>query len=66
MSGDVWLNEMITVCDNCLMASCWQGIYYCEEAERAGAIKKSRAELITLNLEHQDFWKTDEQLKEGK
>ena len=62
MSGDIWLNEMITVCDKCFTASCWQGIYMCQESQNAGTIQKTRAELIGLNLEHQSYMKTDQEL----
>ena len=62
MSGDTWLNEMITVCDKCLMASCWQGIHMCQESQNAGTVQKSRAELIGLNREHMSYMKTDEEL----
>ena len=66
MSGDIWLNEMITVCDHCLTASCWQGIFMCDKARDAGIVKKSRQELIALNREHHSYMKTDEQLMGGK
>ena len=66
MGGDRWLNEMITVCDKCLTACCWQGIFMCQQAGEAGTIKKSRQELIALNFEHQCYMKTDKQLMEGK
>lgn len=66
MSGDVWLNEMITVCDQCFMACCWQGIFMCDNARDAGTVKKSRQELIALNLEHHCYMKSDQQLMEGK
>ena len=66
MSGDQWLNEQITVCDQCLMASCWQGIFMCDKARDAGIVKKSRAELIALNREHQCYMKSDEDLAKGE
>lgn len=56
------LDEKITVCDHCLQASCWQGIFYCDEFKTAGTTQKTRRELITLNREHPSYWKTDEQL----
>jgi hypothetical protein len=47
----------VTVCDRCLQASCWQGVFMCDEAREAGIIVKTVAELRALNREHSDFWK---------
>lgn len=49
--------DRITVCDKCLKASCWQGIFMCDEARTAGTIIKTVAELRPLGLEHQDYWR---------
>ena len=57
MSGRV-----ITVCSACLQASCWQGVFYCDDYKIAGTIKYAESELRALNLEHPDYWKTDEEL----
>jgi hypothetical protein len=65
MSGDIWLNEMITVCDKCLTASCYQGIFVCQSYKYAGIVQKSRSELLELGKEHQDYMKTDEELARG-
>lgn len=46
----------ITVCDKCLQASCWQGIFMCDEAQFAGTVEKTIDELKALNLEHPDYW----------
>lgn len=54
--------DLITVCDKCLQASCWQGIFMCEESRDAGMIQKTRMELVRLNLEHSDYLKTDQEL----
>jgi len=37
----------------------------CDEYFDAGTVYKTVAELRELNLEHSDYWKTDEQLAEG-
>ena len=50
-----YLNEKITVCDKCLRACCWQGIFLCEDSRYAGTIEKTRRELIKLKLEHTDY-----------
>lgn len=52
-------NELITVCDKCLQASCWQGVFYCDEARYAGTTKRTRKD---LNLEHPSYWKTDKEI----
>lgn len=46
----------VTVCDQCLRASCWQGEFMCDEARSAGTIQKTRAELGTLGLESSHYW----------
>ena len=52
----------ITVCDSCLQASCWQGLFMCQASQNAGTIQLTRRELKALGREHRDYWKTDEQL----
>ncbi len=51
-------DDVITVCDNCLTASCWLGEFYCEQYKTAGTVEKTVAELKELNLEHSDYWKS--------
>lgn len=46
------LEELITVCDKCLTATCWHGVFMCDKAVSAGLVKMSRRELLALNLEH--------------
>lgn len=56
-------NDLITVCDKCLCASCWQGLFYCAEYQTAGTKQMSRAQLRLVNkFEHPSHWKTDEEL----
>lgn len=50
---------MITVCSACLQATCWQGLFYCDDYKSAGTVEKSVAELKTLNLEHPSYWEND-------
>jgi heterodisulfide reductase subunit C len=57
-SGDGMSDEMITVCSACLKASCWHGEFYCEDYRTAGAVEKTRGELVELSLEHPDYWKS--------
>lgn len=49
-------HRMIVVCDACLQASCWQGIFMCQQSQNAGITEKSIAELTELNLEHPCYW----------
>jgi hypothetical protein len=51
--------DKITVCDKCLQASCWQGIFMCDESREAGITEKTVAELRDLNLEHPDYWQLE-------
>ena len=50
-------NQTITVCEECLQASCWQGIFsMCEEAHYAGTVEKTVQELEALDLEDPSYW----------
>lgn len=53
---------LITVCDKCLMASCWQGILMCDAAKFAGIVQKTKRQLRKLNREHESYWKSDREL----
>lgn len=59
-----WLDEKVTVCDKCHQASCWQGLFMCDESRDAGTIQQTRRELVILGIEHTDHMLTDEQLAE--
>jgi len=50
------MNKKITVCSECLTASCWQGIFMCDENQNAGTVEKTIGELKELNLENQEYW----------
>ena len=50
---------MITVCAECLQASCWQGAFMCDDFMEAGTTEKSVKELKELNFEHSDYWKEE-------
>lgn len=52
-------SDVITVCDKCFRASCWQGVFLCEESMSAGTVEKTIDELKGLALEHADFWKNE-------
>lgn len=51
------ISVSVTVCDKCLQASCWQGIFMCDEARTAGTVVKTVGELRELNLENEDYWR---------
>lgn len=57
-----WHTDPITVCDKCLQASCWQGIFYCDDYKTAGTTQKTRKELAKLNRENSDYWRSDAEL----
>ncbi|QEL18782.1 hypothetical protein [Limnoglobus roseus] len=46
----------VTVCSACLQATCWQGIFYCNDYKTAGTVEKTRDELRVLALEHPTYW----------
>lgn len=48
---------LITVCDRCYRASCWQGEFYCDEARVAGTVQKHISELTAMALESPDYWR---------
>lgn len=50
---------LVTVCSECLRASCWQGKFYCDNYQTAGAVQKTIAELKELDLENPDYWKQE-------
>jgi len=55
-SGLIDYTRKVTVCDNCLQASCWQGEFMCEEAKSAGTTEKTVKELKELNRENPHYW----------
>ena len=54
-------DDLITVCDACEQASCWQGIFYCQSYKTAGIKQMTRAALTVKGLEHPSYWKTDQE-----
>lgn len=55
--------DLITVCDSCLRASCWQRVFICDASRHCGTLQKTRSELMALRLEHPSHLKTDEVLE---
>lgn len=56
--------DLIAVCDKCLCASCWAGVYMCEVSRGAGVIKVAVAELRKLKRESPLYWR--DQLKANR
>jgi hypothetical protein len=52
-------DKWITVCSECLRASCWQGEFYCDDYMDAGIVEKRRSELALLKRESPHYWERD-------
>lgn len=48
--------KKITVCSECLRASCWQGIFYCENYKNGGDMEVPINELEEWKLEDSSYW----------
>jgi hypothetical protein len=55
------VKKTITVCAECLTASCWKGIFMCDRAQYADITERTRTELEALDLEHPCYWETSEE-----
>lgn len=49
----------VTVCSSCLMASCWFGLFMCENAREAGLVEMPVSELDKLHREHPCYYALD-------
>lgn len=49
-------DRLVTVCAECHLAACWQGIFMCQWAYMADTKEMPIGELRKLNLEHPDYW----------
>lgn len=54
--GEGAADRLVAVCDKCLQAPCWQGIFMCDEARTAGVVTKPISELRKLGREHPSYW----------
>jgi hypothetical protein len=54
MSDD---DRLVTVCDQCFQASCWQGVFMCDDAVNAGTVDLPVLKLREMGLEHSSYWK---------
>jgi hypothetical protein len=48
--------KTITVCDACLRACCWKGIFMCDDARDAGTVERTVEQCVALGEEHSDYW----------
>lgn len=48
-------DDEIWVCTECLQASCWAGIFMCEESRDANVKKITKGEARKLGYEHEDY-----------
>ena len=48
--------RLVTVCDECLQASCWHGEFYCQDAQSAGTLRLPVWLLRELAQEHESYW----------
>lgn len=44
--------RMVTVCSECLKASCWHGEFLCERSRAANIVRRTVGQLRDLNREH--------------
>ena len=51
------IKALIWVCDNCNRASCFQGVFVCEEYRSANTTQRPVKDLAKLGLEHSDYWR---------
>lgn len=52
-------NPVVTVCDKCHRACCWQGVFMCDDAYDAGTEKRNVIDLVEMNEEHPDYWNNE-------
>jgi len=50
---------MITVCNSCLTAACWQGKLFCDKSHGAGTEEISVKQLRKMGREHSSYWDAD-------
>ena len=50
--------RLVTVCDSCFCASCWNGLFYCDDYIGAGTVDLPVSRLRELNREHPSYYDT--------
>jgi hypothetical protein len=46
---------MIYICDKCLRASCWAGIFMCWESQNAALYRVTKSQARRFKREHEDY-----------
>jgi hypothetical protein len=54
----------VLVCSLCLRASCWYGMFICEDAQSAGLKILTINELDKLGREHPDYWNDETMIEQ--
>jgi hypothetical protein len=49
-------DRLVTVCEACLRAACWQAKFFCQEYVTANSRRLPIRELRKLGREHPRFW----------
>ena len=44
------------ICDKCLRACCWHGLFCCDEYKEAGLLQATEEQLRRLDREHSDYY----------
>jgi hypothetical protein len=52
MARQAWRNQEIWVCAACRQASCWAGIFYCDEYKTANIVKVRKGDIVKEKREH--------------
>ena len=53
-------SKRVMVCDRCLRACCYYGVFYCDDARTAGTKIMTAGQLRPLKREHESYWTADE------
>lgn len=53
------LDRKVTVCAECLQASCWREAFMCDDAQWAATVNKTVRELTELGYENPQYWEKD-------
>ena len=48
--------RLVTVCASCCRASCWQGLFFCDDYMSAGTVELPISKLLELGLEDPSYW----------
>jgi hypothetical protein len=54
---------MVTVCKECLRASCWHWEFPCDKAQTADLVERKASDLAKLDKEHADHYSPEKLLE---